>query len=209
MKSLRGRISRMPAAFLGALFVGTAAFGVSAHAQQEGPPDGWFKACTKQEDVDVCNVQYILRADSGQLLTSINLIEVEGKVNRRVLQIAVPTGRLIPPGVGLQVDENATQKVDYAICLPDRCVAETQLNDNIISAFKRGSALRLTSVNFQNQQNPLEITLQGFTNAYDGEPLDQSDLDERQQKLDEFVSKNNEELANRLKDAQERAKSGQ
>lgn len=208
MKSLRGRILRIPAAFLGAMIAGTAVFGMTAHAQ-EAPPDGWFKACTKQEEVDVCNVQYILRADSGQLLTSVNLIQVEGKVNRRVLQIAVPSGRLIPPGVGLQVDDSSTQKVDYAICLPDRCVAETQLSEEIVSAFKRGSTLKLTSVNFQNQQNPLEVTLQGFTDAFEGEPLDQSDLDERQQKLDEFVNKNNEELTNRLKEAQERAKSGQ
>jgi len=180
----------------------------TALAQQQ-PPDGWFKACTKQEDIDVCNVQYLLRADSGQLLTSVNLIEVKGKVNRRVLQIAVPTGRLIPPGVGLQIDTGTTQKIDYAICVPDRCVAEAQLTDEIVNSFKRGSELTLTSVNFQNQPNPMKVTLKGFTGAFDGEPLQQADLDERQKKLEEFVSKNNQEFAEKLKQAQEQAKQAQ
>jgi len=180
----------------------------TALAQQE-PPQGWFKACTKQEDIDVCNVQFLLRADSGQLLTSVNLIEVKGKVNRRVLQIAVPTGRLIPPGVGLQIDGGQTQKIDYAICVPDRCVAEAQLTDQIVASFKKGSELTLTSVNFQNQPNPMKVTLKGFTGAFDGEPLQQADLDERQKKLEEFVSKNNQEFAEKLKQAQEQAKQSQ
>uniref|UniRef100_Q11HN2 Invasion associated locus B n=2 Tax=Phyllobacteriaceae TaxID=69277 RepID=Q11HN2_CHESB len=185
-----------------------AGFTNTALAQQE-PPQGWFKACTKQEDIDVCNVQFLLRADSGQLLTSVNLIEVKGKVNRRVLQIAVPTGRLIPPGVGLQIDGGQTQKIDYAICVPDRCVAEAQLTDQIVASFKKGSELTLTSVNFQNQPNPMKVTLKGFTGAFDGEPLQQADLDERQKKLEEFVSKNNQEFAEKLKQAQEQAKQSQ
>lgn len=183
--------------------------GGTAHAQNNEPPQGWFKACTKQEDVDVCNVQFLLRADNGQLLTSVNLIEVKGKINRRVLQIAVPTGRLIPPGVGLQIDGGQTQKIDYAICVPDRCVAEAQLTDQIVTSFKKGSELTLTSVNFQNQPNPMKVTLQGFTGAYDGPPLQQADLDERQKKLEEFVNKNNQEFAEKLKRAQEQAKQAQ
>lgn len=208
MMTLKARASRVAISLFGALGVAAVGYGSAAFAQQE-PPQGWFKACTKQEEVDVCNVQFMLRADSGQLLTSVNLIEVKGKVNRRVLQIAVPTGRLIPPGVGLQVDGGSTQKVDYAICVPDRCVAEAQLTDEVISSLKRGSELTLTSVNFQNQPNPVKVTLQGFTGAYDGEPLQQSDLDERQKKLEEFVSKNNAEFAEKLKQAQEKAKQSQ
>ncbi|MFC6490641.1 invasion associated locus B family protein [Nitratireductor sp. GCM10026969] len=208
MMSLKARANRTATALFGALGVAVAGYGGAAMAQQQGdqPPQGWFKACTKQEEVDVCNVQFLRRAGTGQLVTSVNLIEVEGKVNRRVLQIAVPTGRLIPPGIGLQIDGGSTQKIDYAVCVPDRCVAEAQLNDEIVSSFKRGSELTLTSVNFQNQPNPVNITLQGFTDAYDGEPLQQDDLDDRQRKLEEYVNKNTEEFADRLRQAQERAK---
>src|SRR5690606_4589657 len=67
--------------------------GGSAPASAQQVPQGWFKVCAKQEETDVCNVQNLLMADSGQLLTGISLIEVKGKVNRRVFQISVPSGR--------------------------------------------------------------------------------------------------------------------
>ncbi|RFC65651.1 MULTISPECIES: invasion associated locus B family protein [Mesorhizobium] len=179
-----------------------------ASAQQQQPqiPQGWFKACSKQQDVDVCNVQNITTADTGQLVTGISLIELKGKVNRKVFQVTVPTARLIPPGVGLQIDGGKTQKIDYMICFPDRCVAETALSDQLVASLKKGTSLTLTSVNFQNKPNPVKVSLQGFTGAYDGEPLKQSDIDDRQKKLQDFVAKNNEDFAKKLKEEQDKAK---
>lgn len=192
------------------LAAGAAAFlaaaAMPAAAQQQQVPNGWFKACTKQDDVDICNVQNIIVADSGQLVTGVSLIELKGKVNRKVFQVTVPTGRLVPPGIGLQIDGGKAQKLDYVICFPDRCVAEVPLNDQLVSSFKQGGELTLTSVNFQNQQNPVKVTLQGFTAAYDGEPLKQADIEDRQKKLQEFVKKNDEDFAKKLKEEQEKAK---
>lgn len=179
-----------------------------AQQQQQNMPEGWYKVCSKQEDIDICNVQNILFADSGHFLTGISMIEVKGKTNRRIFQITVPTGRLVPPGIGMQIDGGQTQKIDYMICLPDRCIAEGQLTDNLIASFKRGSELTLTSVNFQNQANPIKVTLAGFTTAFDGEPLQQSDIEDRQRRLQEFVDRNTDDFAQKLKEEQERAKQG-
>src|SRR5262245_11438481 len=120
--------------------VGLLAAGLAPAAAQEQPkqPQGWFKACTKQQDIDVCNVQNILTAQTGQLVTGISLIELKGKVNRRVFQVSVPSGRMVPPGIGLQVDGAKAQKMDYVLCFPDRCIAEVQLNDQMVSSFKKG-----------------------------------------------------------------------
>nr|WP_157019187.1 invasion associated locus B family protein [Mesorhizobium xinjiangense] len=189
-----------------AAFLAVGAAPAAAQQQQPQVPKGWFKACSKQEDIDICNIQNIVLANSGQLVTGVSLIEVKGKVNRKVFQVTVPSGRMIPPGIGLQIDGGKAQKVDYAICFPDRCVAEVPLTDTLVNSFKKGSELRLTSVNFQNQPNPINVSLQGFTDAFDGPPMQQSDLQERQQKLQEFVNKNNEDFAKKLKEEQEKAK---
>lgn len=198
------RTAALAASVAGMLAAGVA----SSFAQQAAPqiPQGWFKACSKQQDVDICNVQNIMIADSGQLLTGVSLIEIKGKVNRKVFQISVPSGRMVPPGIGLQIDGGKAQKIDYVICFPDRCVAEAQLNDQLVASFKKGTELTLTSVNFQNQPNPIKMSLSGFTAAFDGEPLQQPDIEERQKKLQEFVSKNNEDFARKLKEEQEKAK---
>lgn len=205
-KSAATRASIFAAGLAGVMAVAT--LPASAQAPNAGPPQGWFKACSKQQDVDVCNVQNIMVSDNGQLLTGVSLIEIKGKVNRRALQVSVPTGRLMPPGIGMQIDGGQASKIDYMLCLPDRCIAEAPLNDDLVNRFKRGSQLTLTSVNFQNQQSPIQVTLQGFTGAYDGPPLNQSDVEDRQKQLEDFVSRNNEEFARRLKEEQDRAKAG-
>jgi invasion protein IalB len=202
LKTDTARLSVMAAGVVGVLAAGFA----SAPAAAQQIPQGWFKACSKQEDVDICNVQNISTAASGQLVTGISLIELKGKINRKVFQVTVPTGRLVPPGIGLQIDNGKAQKLDYVICFPDRCVAEAPMTDQLIASFKKGSELTLTSVNFQNQQNPVKVSLQGFTGVFDGPAMQQSDLEERQKKLQEFVSKNNEDFAKKLKEEQDKAK---
>ena len=196
------RLSVMAAGVVGFLVAGLPA----ASAQQQQIPQGWFKACTKQEDVDICNVQNIVTAGNGQLVTGVSLIELKGKVNRKVFQVTVPTGRLVPPGIGLQIDTGKAVKLDYVICFPDRCVAEVPLTDQLVASFKKGQGITLTSINFQNQANPIKVALTGFSGAYDGPPLQQSDIEDRQKKLQDFVAKNNQDFAKKLKDEQDKAK---
>jgi invasion protein IalB len=185
---------------------GVLAAGVPAASAQQQVPQGWFKACTKQEDVDICNVQNIVTAVSGQLITGVSLIDLRGKVNRKVFQVTVPSGRLVQPGIGLQVDGGKAQKLDYVICFPDRCVAEVPLTDQLVTSFKKGQQITLTSINFQNQPNPIKIALSGFSDAFDGPALKQSDIEDRQKKLQDFVAKNNEDFAKKLKEEQDKAK---
>jgi invasion protein IalB len=201
MTSNAYRLSVLAAGVVGVLGAGL----FTASAQQQ-PPQGWFKACAKQEDVDICNVQNIVTAGNGQLVTSVGLIEIKGKVNRKVFQVTVPTGRIIGAGIGLQIDTGKAQKLEYVVCFPDRCVAEVPLTDQLVGSFRKGKALTLTSINFQNQPNPIKVALQGFGEAYDGPPLQQSDIDDRQKKLQDFVAKNNQDFAKKLKEEQDKAK---
>ncbi|SOE18819.1 invasion protein IalB [Hoeflea halophila] len=186
--------------------VGVAAAFMPATASAQGANQGWYKTCTKQEDNDVCIVQNLVTAPTGQLLTAVGLITVTGKVNRQLMQVTVPTARLIQPGINLQVDGGQAQRLEYAICMPETCVAETLLTDAMINSFKKGGELVLTSVNFQRTPNPLKISLEGFTQAFDGDPIAQSELQERQRLLQEEMAKKAEEARKKLEDAQAAAK---
>ncbi len=195
--------------FAGAAFaVGTLSGGAAVAQDAGAAPQGWFKVCAKQEDNDICNVQNIVTADSGQLLTAVSLIEVKGKVTKKVLQISVPTGRLIAAGIGMQIGQNKPTKVEYAICFPDRCIAESTLSNELIAALKKGADLTLTSVNFQNKPNPLKISLAGFGAAYDGPGMKQSDLEAQNKKLQEEMTKRKADFEKKLKDEQDKAKAG-
>jgi invasion protein IalB len=177
-----------------------------AAAAPTGAPNGWYKACTQQAENDVCVVQNIMAAANGQLLTAVGLITVQGEVNQRVMQVSVPSARLIQPGIQMQVDDNEALRLEYAVCMPDKCVAEVPLTDAIVSSFKGGSEVTFTSVNFQRAPNPIEISLAGFTDAFDGEAMAQSELEQRQRALQEEMQRKAAEARSRLEEAQERAK---
>jgi len=172
------------------------------------PPKGWFKACTKQADNDVCIVQDLVAASNGQLVTAVGLITIQGKVNRKLLQVSVPSARLIPPGINMQIDNQQAQKLDFAVCMPDKCVAEVPLTDAMIGNLKKGGQVTFTSVNFQRQPNPIKVSLQGFTNAFSGPPMKQSDLEQRQKLLQEEMQKKAEAARKKLEAAQDKAKTG-
>ncbi len=202
------RLAILTAGVAGVLASGFVPAPAQAQQAQNEPPKGWYKTCAKQQDVDICSLQNVIIDQSGVVVAGVSLIEVSGKVNNKVMQIVVPTYRLVPPGVTVQVDNNKARKVDYSMCLPDRCIAEAPLSDDLINAFKRGQGLTLTSVNFQNQPSTEQMTLSGFTDAYDGPPLAQDKVDARQEQLDQFVNNNKDEFNKRYIDAQKKALEG-
>jgi len=188
-------------------FAQDAAAPAPADAQASGAPKlGWYKTCSKQEDNDICVVQNLILANGGQLVTAVGLISVSGKINRKLLQVSVPTARLIPPGIIMQIDGGKGQKLDYAVCLPDKCTAEIPLTDAMIASLKKGSDVIFTSINFRRAPNPIKISLEGFTGAYDGEPVSESKLAESQRSLQDSMQKKAEEARKKLEDAQKAAK---
>lgn len=191
---------------MAAAFAGAAVVSLSGAAHAQSPGQGWFKVCTKQEDNDVCVVQNIVSASTGQLLTAVGLIVVEGKVNNKILQVSVPSARNIQPGVNLQIDGGKAQRLPYAVCMPDKCVAQVELTDALIASFKRGGEAVFTSVNYQRAPNPIKISLKGFTDAFDGEPVAQSELQERQRLLQEEMQRKAQAARERLEEAQKKAK---
>ena len=173
---------------------------------QEATSNGWYKACNDQGETKICNVQYQAVASTGQVITSINLAEITGGVNRRVFQVTVPTDRLIPPGVAMKVDDKKPTPVPFSFCTPRICAAEVELDDKLVEVLKSGQSLEVTSVNFQGKPNPIKITLEGFGAAYDGAPITQEDLIIRQKALEEQLKQKAESAQSELQKALDAAK---
>lgn len=192
------------AAVLGAVSLAGSATPSFSQAQR---PDGWFKVCAKQDKNDICNTQVQAVAGTGQVLTAISLIDVTGEVNRRVFQVTVPSGRLIPTGIKVRIDDKSETTLPYLYCFPQSCIAEVKLDDALIKLLKSGGKMTLTSTNVQNTPNPIEISLEGFTATYDGPPIKQEELADRQRELQDELRKKAEEARKKLQDAQDAAKS--
>lgn len=208
MTSLNSTAFRLSLAVAGVAGALCATVPAASAQDQDQAPEGWFKLCGKEADIDTCNVQVLISAPTGQLVTAVNLVDMRGKVNRKVFQVTVPSGRLVPPGIALQIDGGKPQKLDYVVCFPATCVAEVPLTDQLVSSFKKGQQITLTSVNFQNQPNPIKIPLTGFSDAFDGPALKPSQDAARQKALEDYAAKHQEENNRKLKEAQDAAKAG-
>ena len=186
-----------------------ASFATAPAQAQQAPQNGWYKVCAKQEENDICNVQFQSVASNGQLVTAVSLATIKGKINRRVFQVTVPSGRLIPAGIKVKVDDKKENSMAFFICIPQSCMAEAPLDDNVIALLKSGKEMIITSTNFQNRPNPVTITLEGFTSAFDGPALKQDELQARQQQLQEELRRKAEEQRKKLQEEQEKAKAAQ
>ena len=188
-----------------ALVIGSLSY--SAATAQQPAAQTWVKICSKIGETDICNVKYDVITNTGQLVTGVNLLQSKGQTNRRIFQVAVPSGRYIPEGIKVQIDSGNTNTLPYSLCLPDRCLAEIQLSEGLVNAMKAGGELTLTSTNFRAVKNPVKVSLKGFTAAFDGPPLKRSEVEDRQKQLEAELQKKAKETADKLKAAQEAAKS--
>ncbi|ALE03799.1 invasion associated locus B family protein [Bartonella ancashensis] len=180
-------------------------FCVSAHAQALS--QGWYKICDKQGDNDICNTMNTVISNTGQPLTSVNLVDIKGgKQNEKRIGIQVPTGRFLPEGVHIQVGDNFSKKIPYIICNAQSCIANDILDDKLISAMRAGSKMTITTVNFRGSANPIEFSLNGFTAAYTGASVDEKTFQQEQMKLQQAVQSRQKEIEDRMRAEQEKAK---
>jgi invasion protein IalB len=129
----------------------------------------WLKVCDPLEDGQkACIMRQVVLAN-GQFLGSFLLRDDPGQESRLLAVAAVPLGVLLPFGLTWQIDGSKPVRVPYMLCDPTSCATQLVINEQYVNSLKRGSVLKLTAKNRQNQDLTIEINLAGFTATYDGE----------------------------------------
>jgi invasion protein IalB len=125
--------------------------------QAEIPPRGermprdieyaaWRKLCFRVPDAKMlCRTTINGTWDTGQIAVRVDLIEREGDSSARV-QIYLPVGLYLQPGVRLTVDNGPPFWVPYAWCLTNACVAETLAEPELVREMQSGRSLKLEVV---------------------------------------------------------------
>lgn len=187
-----------------------------AHAQEgESAPEGvitgealdfededlgtWIKICAPDQSEDgqeVCLVTQEVRTDDGEFLASVSVRETVEDENK-TLMVAVPPGTLLQPGLRVQVDENDQLPGEYVICLPNACYGELEIEDEFVDEMKAGQNLVISVINNEGEAVGVGLTLVGFTDSWEGEPVDTEELARQRQQLQE-------QLQRRASDARER-----
>jgi hypothetical protein len=105
----------------------------------------------------------------GQFLGSFLLRDDPGQESRLLAVAAVPLGVLLPFGLTWQIDGGKPVRVPFMLCDPSSCATQLVINEAYVNSLKKGGVLKLTAKNRQNKDLVIDITLAGFTSAYDGE----------------------------------------
>ncbi|WP_082092489.1 invasion associated locus B family protein [Devosia epidermidihirudinis] len=132
-------------------------------------PQNWLKVCDPLPDGQkACIMRQVVLAN-GQFLGSFLLRDDPGQESRLLAVAAVPLGVLLPFGLTWQIDGAKPVRVPYMLCDPTSCATQLVINEQYVNSLKKGGKLKLTAKNRQNEDLTIEITLAGFTAAYDGD----------------------------------------
>jgi invasion protein IalB len=150
---------------------------IATRGQQQGRPltyTPWRKVCFKAtQDAGskmVCRTTINGKWDTGQIAIRVDLIEREGDPVAR-LQMFLPPGSFLQPGIKLTVDKGAPMQIPYVICLTNGCVAGSAANAALIHDLESGQTLTLESVNSNVVGVTNSIPLNEFAKARQGAPM--------------------------------------
>jgi invasion protein IalB len=183
----------------------------SAPASPSSPPSPWVKVCNKnpQTEAEICVVTQELRAETGQPIAVVTL-QLGREPGKYGLGIVVPIGFVLPPGIALNVDGAKQGTAQYTICIPPSnnqpsvCLAQAPVDENFVSALKKGDKLQLVVVNPQNRQIPIELSLAGFSKTFDGPGIDRAAAEAQRKQLSEALQKSAEEARKKLIEQQQK-----
>ena len=106
------------------------------------------------------------RANVG--LTVIVLKTADAK--SRLMRVVAPLGVLLPSGLGLKIDATDVGRAGFVRCLPNGCIAEVIMDDELIKKLRTGKSA--TFIIFQTPEEGIgfPMSLAGFGEGYDKLP---------------------------------------
>ena len=169
-------------------------------AGQAAAQDAWVKLCMKNEQTqnkEICLINHEgLDPNSGMVLITAMVRKVEGEQKQQLI-IRLPTAYalVIPAGVQAKIDEDKPIDLQYMICFPAGCQAQTDLTPEVMEAMRKGKQMVVAAVNFQQKTMGFPVPLSGFNKAADGPAADPVKYEESRKQLMEMFRKRQQELA--------------
>ena len=158
------------------------------------PP--WVKLCNKTPEPNAKQICVIVkdgRTDSGLVVVSVALIEMEGET-RKLIRISMPYGVALQHGSRMIVDQDTPATSPFITCLPPvvppgGCIADYEATADLINRLKKGQYLTVQAIHMNGQAMSPQLPLGDFAKAYDGPPTDPKKYEEEQKRLQEKFQK--------------------
>jgi len=145
----------------------------------------WTKICGKDQgsSKEVCYTTRDFGQAADQPPTLAIAVYQMSNEDRRIARFLLPVGLLLRPGFRLVIDKGEPIDGKFAICFPNGCFAEADLNNKTLADLKKA---QVASVIVRNQAN-IEVTfnlpMKDFGAAFDGAAVDPKVLEQQNQEL--------------------------
>jgi invasion protein IalB len=102
-----------------------------------------------------CALMQSVTAEDRPNLTLVVIVLKTSDQKSRLMRVVAPLGVLIPSGLGLKIDNNDVGRAGFVRCLPNGCIAEVVMDDNLIAKLRNGQIS--TFIIFQTNCRNAEI----------------------------------------------------
>ncbi len=113
--------------------------------------------------------QFVTAEDRENVGLSIVVMKTADK-QARILRVLAPLGVLLPRGLGLRIDETDLGTTGFVRCLPNGCVAEVLMDDNLIGQLRSGGQAMFVIFQTPEEGIGVPISLAGFGDGFDALP---------------------------------------
>lgn len=125
------------------------------------PPGASFEQCAI--------IQNVTAEDQPNVgLSVIVLKTADGEA--RLLRVLAPLGVLLPNGLGLNIDGQDMGRVAFVRCLPNGCIAEVLLDDDLITTLSEGTAAIFVVFRTPEEGIGIPVSLEGFAEGFENLP---------------------------------------
>jgi invasion protein IalB len=161
-------------AFVAAIMTAVSGLSGSAHAQGtvrsvhgdwqircDTPPGAQGEQCVL--------IQSVTAEDRPNIGLTVIILKTADKKSR-IMRVIAPPGVLLPSGLGLKVDNAELGRAGFVRCVPNGCVAEVVMDDNLIGKMRTGQSA--TFIIFQTPEEGIgfPISLKGLGEGFDKLP---------------------------------------
>jgi invasion protein IalB len=114
-------------------------------------------------------MQFVTAEDRDNVGLTVIVLKTADR-QARIMRVLAPLGVLLPSGLGLKIDDTDMGRAGFVRCLPNGCVAEVILEDDLLTRLRSGATA--TFIIFQTPEEGIgiPISLNGFGPGYDTLP---------------------------------------
>lgn len=114
-------------------------------------------------------MQSVTAEDRANIGLTVIVLKVADQKSR-LMRVVAPLGVLLPSGLGLKIDNTDVGRAGFVRCLPNGCVAEVVMEDELIKQLRTGQTA--TFIIFQTPEEGIgfPIGLKGFGEGFDKLP---------------------------------------